>query len=218
MLMRLLAVSFILAGIGVSPLHAATRCKFSKVADLLITMSGRRPTISAKINGAEARFILDSGAFYSMISDAAAAQYNLKPRPAPLGFRVSGIGGAQGGETRRRRARHARRDRCGLFGGNRPRHGQNLHSALCELQDRRNGRNQEHAIAHGRYRFRHDRYVDRGGFFSIASNIRREQPAYAARRPPPTRPPERSRPMPRRCSVVARHSPAGAILLTPSRI
>jgi tetratricopeptide (TPR) repeat protein len=57
-------------------------------------MSGLRPTITAKINGADARFALDSGAFYSMISSASAAQFQLRLRPGPYGLRVKGIGGS----------------------------------------------------------------------------------------------------------------------------
>jgi tetratricopeptide (TPR) repeat protein len=57
-------------------------------------MSGSRPTLTAKINGADAQFIVDSGAFYSMMSSAAAAQFNLRLRFAPVGFRVTGVGGS----------------------------------------------------------------------------------------------------------------------------
>ena len=64
------------------------------MVDLPITMSGLRPTITAKINGVDAKFALDSGAFFSMISSATAAQFNLRRTPAPYGFKVTGIGGA----------------------------------------------------------------------------------------------------------------------------
>jgi len=57
-------------------------------------MNSLRPTIDVKINNRDAKFILDSGAFYSMISSATAAEYNLKTTHAPLGLRVIGIGGA----------------------------------------------------------------------------------------------------------------------------
>lgn len=57
-------------------------------------MSGLRPTLTAKINGTDAQFLLDSGAFYSMISSATAAQFNLRQRAAPFGFRVKGVGGS----------------------------------------------------------------------------------------------------------------------------
>ncbi|MHB8721036.1 MAG: aspartyl protease family protein [Steroidobacteraceae bacterium] len=62
--------------------------------ELPITMSGMRPTFTAKINGADARFALDSGAFYSIISSATAAQFQLRPRPGPYGLKVKGVGGS----------------------------------------------------------------------------------------------------------------------------
>ncbi len=57
-------------------------------------MAGLRPTITARINDTDARFLLDSGAFYSMISSATAAQFGLRLRSAPNGLRVVGIGGS----------------------------------------------------------------------------------------------------------------------------
>jgi predicted aspartyl protease/tetratricopeptide (TPR) repeat protein len=57
-------------------------------------MAGTRPLITAKINDKEARFVLDSGAFFSMMSSATAAAFNLKLKSAPYGLRVQGIGGA----------------------------------------------------------------------------------------------------------------------------
>ena len=56
-------------------------------------MAGTRPLINAKINNQEARFVLDSGAFYSMISTATAAEFNLKSTPGPYGLKLQGIGG-----------------------------------------------------------------------------------------------------------------------------
>jgi len=57
-------------------------------------MARTRPMITAKINNQETRFVLDSGAFYSMMSTATAAEFNLKLKAAPYGFRLEGIGGA----------------------------------------------------------------------------------------------------------------------------
>jgi len=74
-------------------LGAEKKCKIAKVVDLPITMNSLRPTIDVKINNRDAKFILDSGAFYSMISSATAAEYNLKTTHAPLGLTVTGIGG-----------------------------------------------------------------------------------------------------------------------------
>ena len=72
---------------------ALAACKMSKMAELPVTMLGLRPLIDAKINGKDVRFEVDSGAFYSMISAASAAELNLKIGAAPYGMRVSGIGG-----------------------------------------------------------------------------------------------------------------------------
>jgi predicted aspartyl protease len=65
------------------------------MADLPVTMNGLEPLITAKINGEEARFVADSGAFFSMISDTGAAKYGLKLTEAPFGFFVVGIGGRE---------------------------------------------------------------------------------------------------------------------------
>jgi tetratricopeptide (TPR) repeat protein/predicted aspartyl protease len=56
-------------------------------------MVGTRPVFAAKINDQDVRFILDSGAFWSMISGAAAEEYKLKTHLAPYGLVVKGVGG-----------------------------------------------------------------------------------------------------------------------------
>jgi tetratricopeptide (TPR) repeat protein/predicted aspartyl protease len=88
------AVACLTLSLAICPLLASAKCQLSKVIDLPITMSGMRPTITAKINGADARFALDSGAFYSMISSATAAQFQLRLRPGPYGLKVKGVGGS----------------------------------------------------------------------------------------------------------------------------
>jgi tetratricopeptide (TPR) repeat protein len=95
LLIRVSAVLMACAAfIGASSAIAAAKCKISKVVDLPITMNSLRPTIDVKINSRDAKFVLDSGAFYSMISSATAAEYNLRTAPGPYGLRVIGIGGA----------------------------------------------------------------------------------------------------------------------------
>ena len=91
---RCRAAACLALSLVICPVHAATKCKLSKLAELPITMAGQRATIMAKINGVDARFALDSGAFYSMISSATAAQFNLRLGHAPFGLRVTGVGGA----------------------------------------------------------------------------------------------------------------------------
>lgn len=53
-------------------------CSLGKMAELPVTMQGRRALIAAKFNGADAKLIVDSGSFYSSLSPAAAAAYKLK--------------------------------------------------------------------------------------------------------------------------------------------
>jgi tetratricopeptide (TPR) repeat protein len=77
---------------------AAAKCQIAQVAELPITMMNLRPTIVAQINGKDARFLVDSGAFYSMMSSATAAQYNLRTQPGPFGLKVIGVGGSQDAE------------------------------------------------------------------------------------------------------------------------
>ncbi len=59
---------------------------------LPVTMSGSRPLIHAKINGTDALFLADSGAFFSSLTTAAAQQFNL--RLDPLNINVYGVGGS----------------------------------------------------------------------------------------------------------------------------
>jgi predicted aspartyl protease/tetratricopeptide (TPR) repeat protein len=74
--------------------QAAERCTLGRVAEIPVTMAGYRPLITARINNQEARFVLDSGAFYSLISTATAAEFNLRLTAAPFGLRLEGIGGS----------------------------------------------------------------------------------------------------------------------------
>jgi tetratricopeptide (TPR) repeat protein/predicted aspartyl protease len=83
-----------LAVLFFAPDSASAACRLGKLAELPVTMSNLRPLVTAKINDDEVKFLADSGAFYSMISRAAAAEHNLKLRAGPMGLFVYGIGGA----------------------------------------------------------------------------------------------------------------------------
>lgn len=84
-----------LLALSASPPGTAAPCKIGKLAELPVTMAGMRPLVSAKINGAEARFVADSGAFFSMITPSAAAQFKLQPGYSLefSDFLISGVGG-----------------------------------------------------------------------------------------------------------------------------
>src|ERR1700755_2778097 len=58
------------------PLFA--KCELTQVGMLPVTMEGLKPTVVLKINGADAKFVVDSGGFYSMINYASARQYKLE--------------------------------------------------------------------------------------------------------------------------------------------
>src|SRR5437763_1921310 len=83
--------------IGIAVLFASgtaqAACKIEKIGDLPVTMSRLRPLMAAKINGVEGSFIVDSGAFYGLISPGMAAAAKLRLTPAPPWFHLSGIGG-----------------------------------------------------------------------------------------------------------------------------
>ena len=75
------------------PTRALAACELAKMAELPVTMSDSQPLITVKINGEDARFVADSGAFFSMMTEASAAQFKLRLRPAPFGLYVKGVGG-----------------------------------------------------------------------------------------------------------------------------
>ena len=54
-------------------------------------MAGLRPLITAQVNGRDAKFLLDSGAFYSLMSTSEAADLNLKLSVS--GMTINGVGG-----------------------------------------------------------------------------------------------------------------------------
>ncbi len=81
------------AALSATSVHADSKCHIARVAELPITMNSLRPIVPVKINGQDAKFLLDSGAFYSMISSATADQYKLRQVPGPWGLRVTGVGG-----------------------------------------------------------------------------------------------------------------------------
>ena len=80
-----------------SPAVAASaqeRCDIGKFAELPTTMVGMVPTVSVKLNGAETRFMVDSGAFFSFMNRAAAEGLKLAMVQAPFGYYVRGVGGS----------------------------------------------------------------------------------------------------------------------------
>jgi tetratricopeptide (TPR) repeat protein/predicted aspartyl protease len=83
-----------LLGALAAPIPPASKCHAELIAQLPVTMVGRQPMVDGRFGDKTARFLLDSGAFYSTISRASAAEYGLKLEMAPPGFQLRGIGGA----------------------------------------------------------------------------------------------------------------------------
>ena len=76
-----------------SALAAPAKCTLLKAADLPVTMAGQQPMLPVKINGADTLLMVDSGAFYSIISPAAATRLGMEATFSPLGFTVKGVNG-----------------------------------------------------------------------------------------------------------------------------
>ena len=85
----------VLAGVAwaTMPALASAECKVAVAAELPVTMAGRRPMVTAKFGDKTARFILDSGAFYSTLSLASAQEFGLKVIDLPF-LHVRGVGGS----------------------------------------------------------------------------------------------------------------------------
>jgi tetratricopeptide (TPR) repeat protein/predicted aspartyl protease len=77
-----------------APALAAGNCQLDQMVEFPITMVDLRPQMTAKINGTDVRLLVDSGAFYSTLSPASAAELNLQTRPMPAGFYVRGVNGS----------------------------------------------------------------------------------------------------------------------------
>lgn len=74
------------------PAHAG-HCQVGPIASFPVTMVGRSPTTMLKVDGKPARFTLDSGAWWSVISQGSTVDLGLRQEPAPPFLQVIGIGG-----------------------------------------------------------------------------------------------------------------------------
>jgi predicted aspartyl protease len=82
-----------LLGASSLPLLSQAECKRAAL-DLPVSISGTRPLLDVKINHQNVRLLVDSGASFSVISEAMAAELKLKMGPAPFGLTMRGVGGA----------------------------------------------------------------------------------------------------------------------------
>jgi predicted aspartyl protease len=87
--------------VGVTAAHAQP-CQIARFPDIPVTMSGLRPLVRTQINGQDAWLIADSGAFFSMLTPAAAQQFQLPHQSLP-GLYVEGVGGSEAARVVRAR-------------------------------------------------------------------------------------------------------------------
>src|SRR5581483_405877 len=96
-MLRTLAVAFIgIWGVLFTPVAtyaASSGCKLGIFLTIPVTMNGLKPVADAQVNGHDIQLAVDSGAFFSMLSPSAAAEFKLPLRWAPFGFAVNGLGG-----------------------------------------------------------------------------------------------------------------------------
>jgi tetratricopeptide (TPR) repeat protein/predicted aspartyl protease len=87
------AVGLMLSAACAPALAASGKCKLGKLAEFPVTMNQMSPEIVAKINGADARLVVDSGAFYSILDGGSAAALGLHVHPAPGNLIGKAVGG-----------------------------------------------------------------------------------------------------------------------------
>lgn len=69
-------------------------CDIGIIAELPVTMAGLRPRVTLPVDGVSTTFLVSSGSFYSFLNPAVVAKLRLQTRPAPFGYYVKGVGGA----------------------------------------------------------------------------------------------------------------------------
>lgn len=70
-------------------------CSLGKLGELPATMVGTQPIVSGTINGTPLRFLIDSGAFFSVLSRDTAQRLQLHEGPLPFGMTLNGVGGSE---------------------------------------------------------------------------------------------------------------------------
>lgn len=97
-MLRRLAVALIgIWSVSLTPavaLAAPEGCKLRTLLTLPVTIGGSfKPMADVQINGHDAMLLIDSGAFYSILSPATAAEFGLRLGPVPFNLTLNGVGG-----------------------------------------------------------------------------------------------------------------------------
>jgi tetratricopeptide (TPR) repeat protein len=71
----------------------AGHCTLVRLPDIPVTMDGLVPTVHAQINGKDALFVADSGAFFNTVAPSAVKEFQLRVDPSIVGLYLEGVGG-----------------------------------------------------------------------------------------------------------------------------
>jgi hypothetical protein len=91
---RAAAIVVLLGAGALAPAAARADCQVSKMLELRVTMAWQRPIVQGRVGARDVAFLLDSGAFYSTLSRASAAELGLRVEPLPPSFKLDVIGGS----------------------------------------------------------------------------------------------------------------------------
>ncbi|OWQ93050.1 hypothetical protein CDN99_00655 [Roseateles aquatilis] len=108
-MMRRLSSALLLSltAVGASPAWA-DGCSITTM-EIPVRIIDSRPIATLKLNGTDVPMLVDSGAFFSMLSASTATQLNLPTRSLPAGYRIQGY-------TGRIEARRTKVEKVGLVG------------------------------------------------------------------------------------------------------
>jgi predicted aspartyl protease len=85
-----------MAALLTTPLRAAEKkCELQQFAQLPVTMSGTQPIIAGTINGQSVKFLVDTGAFWSLLARDTLTRLKLHEGALPYGMTISGVGGTE---------------------------------------------------------------------------------------------------------------------------
>jgi tetratricopeptide (TPR) repeat protein len=92
------ALAVLLPAFAVTPAAAAGKCTLGRLPVMTVTMEGLRPMVHARINGTDALFIADSGAFFSFVTPTTVRELHMRLDPE-LALNVHGVSGAESAQV-----------------------------------------------------------------------------------------------------------------------